>query len=132
MSEPDAGYRFPVHPRNIEVDQRGTVFPLWYLAWFDEAMVGYLRQHGLDYPQEPDVQISHAELDWVTPVRYGDRVEIAVDTVALGRTSFTLGFEVFRDGEAVCRGRTVYIASGPEDGGPAELPPRVRETLAEA
>jgi len=130
MAEP---YLLPVTPRYLEIDGQGVVFNMWYLAYFDEAMAGFLGARGLPYPQllagGHDVSLVHTELDWSAGLHYGDHAQVAVSVLAIGRTSFTLGFEVQRDGEPLCTGRTVYVVVSTDGSGKREIPDQLRACL---
>ena len=130
MPEP---YLMPLTPRYLEIDVQGVAFNMWYLAYFDEAMGGFLGARGLPYSEllahGHDVSLVHTELDWSAGLRYGDAAQVAVSVLAVGRTSFTLGFEVLRDGEPLCRGRTVYVVVGTDGSGKREIPAELRACL---
>jgi len=119
-------YEHPLSPRYLEVDRQGVVFNMWYLAYFDDALAGFLSARGLPYPQlladGYDVSLVHTELDWSDGLSYGHSAVIAVEVLAVGRTSFTLGFEVLRDGACLCRGRTVYVVVADDGSGKREIP----------
>jgi acyl-CoA thioester hydrolase len=132
-------HEFPV--RYLEVDQQGVVFNAWYLAYLDEAMTGFLHHHGLPYAdlQEGghDVQVVHTELDWRGALRFGDVAQIAVRTEAIGRTSFTLAFEVRAAGapaEATptATARTVYVCIRLDGSGKTPIPDRLLKALHQA
>ncbi len=95
----------PVTVRYLEVDAQGVVFNAWYLAWFDEAMAAFLAAPRAAVPVDDGRRATTCS--WCAPrstgrpgVGFGDRVEIAVSTARIGRTSFALDFEVRRDGHA--------------------------------
>jgi acyl-CoA thioester hydrolase len=126
----DCDFRYPVRPRYYEIDQQGVLFNAWYLAYFDEAMAACLEHRGLPLPElnrrGNDTHLVHIELDWLLPVRHGDQAEVVVTTEAIGRTSFTLGFEVWRAGECTCRARTVYVVVETGTWTKAEVPDFLR------
>jgi acyl-CoA thioester hydrolase len=124
----------PVTVRYLEVDAQGVVFNAWYLAWFDEAMAAFFAHGGLPYTAMRaagyDVQLVRSEIDWTAGVGFGDRIEIAVSTGRIGRTSFALDFEVRRDGSAVtCAARTVYVVIATDGSGKREIPPLISAAL---
>jgi len=127
-------YAHRIDVRYLEVDRQGVVFNMWYLAYFDDAMAGFLADRGLPYPQLMadgyDVMLVHTELDWIGGVGFGDDVTVEVRPDALGRTSFTLGFTVLRGGEPVCQARTVYVLVAVDGSGKQPIPPAVRAVLA--
>ena len=127
-------FTFPVNVRYLEVDAQGVVFNSWYLAYFDDAMTAFLDHRGLPYSEMLaagyDVQVVRSEIDWRSGIRWQDKVEVAVSTARVGRTSFALDFEVRRDcSEVTCSGRTVYVVVGTDGSGKRELPAIVRGAL---
>ncbi|MBA2576793.1 MAG: acyl-CoA thioesterase [Euzebyaceae bacterium] len=129
----DDVFRHPVPVRYLEVDQQGVVFNMWYLAYFDDALTGFLAAGGLPYTDllaaGYDVQLVHTEIDWRGGVGWTDRVEVAVSLVHAGRTSFTLDFQVLRDGSSVVDGRTVYVVVAADGSGKREIPTLLRRSL---
>jgi acyl-CoA thioester hydrolase len=126
-------YAHRIDVRYLEVDRQGVVFNMWYLAYFDDAIAGYLAHRGLSYPELMargyDVMLVHTELDWTGGVGFGDDVTVEVRPEALGRTSFTLEYTVLRSGERVCRARTVYVLVATDGSGKVEIPPALRELI---
>ena len=123
----------PVAVRYLEVDAQGVVFNSWYLAWFDEAMAAFFADRGLPYRSMMDagydVQLVRSEIDWKAGIGFGDRVEIAVSTARIGRTSFALDFDVRRDHESTCTARTVYVVIATDGSGKQEIPPLIATAL---
>ncbi len=129
-------FTLPVVVRYLEVDAQGVVFNSWYLAWFDDAMAAFLAHRGLPYRSMLDagydVQLVRSEIDWTAGLGFGDRVEVAVATARLGRTSFALDFEVRRgSSEVTCSGRTVYVVIGSDGSGKREIPPIIAAALGQ-
>jgi acyl-CoA thioester hydrolase len=122
-----------VRPRYLEVDRQGVVFNMWYLAYFDDAIAAYLATLGHPYPDllagGHDVMLVHTELDWSGALRYGDRAEVRVVPEAVGRTSFTLRYDVLRDGVTLCRARAVYVVVATDDNGKRPVPDWLRAEL---
>ncbi len=128
-------YEFRVPVRYLEADQQGVVFNMWYLAYFDEAMTGYLQARGLPYAALQagghDVQVVHTELDWRGALHWGDEARVTVRPDGVGRTSFTLAFEVRAAAdEVLVSGRTVYVCIGVDGSGKTPIPDTLREVLA--
>lgn len=110
------------------------MFNMWYLAYFDEAMTGFLDTSGLSYAALQagghDVQVVHTELDWRGALHWGDTARVRVAADSVGRTSFTLRFEVRGDAEdALVTGRTVYVCIRTDGSGKAAIPPELRRVL---
>lgn len=135
VSEP---FSLPIVPRYAEVDQQGVVFNGHYLTWFDEASTAFFDHVGLPFTEfagwQLDVQVVHAEIDYLAPVRWRDAVRVQTWCASTGRTSFTLQFDVRRrddDGAevSVVRGRNVYVVVSTADWTKREVPPRLRAAL---
>ena len=73
--------------------------------------------------------------EFLSPVRFGDVIDIHVQVVKVGRTSLTFGFAVSLAGRAVARGRitTVHaVLNAPEGIQPVPIPEALRELLEQA
>ena len=115
--------------RYVECDQQGIVFNAHYLVWCDEAVTGWMAATGLTYAglaaRGLDTRVVSSTLDWKASARYGDVVEVDARTDRVGRTSFTVGFDV-RVGEQVCcTVRTTYVLVD-EEGRPTPVPDDLR------
>lgn len=135
VSEP---FSMPIVPRYAEIDQQGVVFNGHYLTWFDEAFGAFLDHVGVTYSmlvtEGIDLQVVHAELDYIAPVRWRDTVGIGVSCVAIGTTSFSLAFEVIRVDEfgertVAVRGRNVYVVLSTQDWTKQVIPEHLRAAL---
>ncbi|HXV93468.1 MAG TPA: thioesterase family protein [Pseudonocardia sp.] len=129
-------FTHPVTVRYLEVDAQGVVFNSWYLAYFDDAMTAFLAHRGLPYramlDAGYDVQLVRSEIDWRAGIGWQEDIAVAVSTARIGRTSFTLDFEVRRNGtEVTCTGRTVYVVIATDGSGKREIPPLIAEALGE-
>jgi acyl-CoA thioester hydrolase len=125
MSRP-VPFNHLINVRYLEVDRQGVVFNMWYLAYCDDAMTAFLAEGGLPYGDMLaagyDVQVVHTEIDWHGPLGFGDLAEVLVGVSHIGRTSFTLRFDVLSSGRAVADVTTVYVAVRTEDFGKCEIP----------
>jgi acyl-CoA thioester hydrolase len=112
--------------RYLEVDRQGVVFNMWYLAYLDDAMTAFLSAGGLPYAALVaagyDVQVVHTELDWHWPLGFGDPAAVLVRLSQLGRTSFTLGFDVVSSTRLVVDATTVYVVVRTDGSGKCEPP----------
>ena len=126
-------YLHPITVRYLEVDQQRVVFNMWYLAYFDDAMTGFLAARKAPYDDlfaaGLDVQLVHAEIDWTGGLGFGADAAIAVETDRIGRTSFTLRYTALRAGTPVATGRTVYVVVATDGSGKREVPGWLRDAL---
>ena len=129
-------FSHPVAVRYLEVDAQGVVFNMWYMAYLDDAMTGFLGAGGLPYAEMAangyDVQLVHTELDWKGAAGFGDALAVDVVIKAIGRTSFTLGFTVRRDETVLVRASTVYVCIGTDGGGSRPIASPLRSALEAA
>lgn len=133
MSQPSGEFVIPWRARYYEVDQQGVVFNAWYLAWFDEAMSGFLADRGLDSAvlaaEGLDFQLVRSEIDWRAGVRWGESVEVAVRPGRIGTTSFDVEFAVRRGGEETCTAKIVYVSVAPDGSGKTPVAGRLLAVL---
>jgi len=110
--------------RYFETDQQGVVFNMWYLGYFDEAMTAFLAAGGLPYAKLIsagfDVQLVHSEIDWRAPLRFGDEAVIEVRATRIGRSSFTLSFDI--GGNADVHAQTTYVVVAADGSGSRPIP----------
>ncbi len=129
-------FSHPVAVRYLEVDAQGVVFNMWYLAYLDDAMTGFLGAGGLPYAEMAangyDVQLVHTELDWKGAAGLSDRLHVDVVTQGVGRTSFTLGFTVRRGESVLVTASTVYVCVGTDGSGSRPVAPPLRQALQSA
>ncbi len=72
--------------------------------------------------------------DFLSPVRFGDELDIHVQVVRVGRTSLTFGFSLSRDGTPVVLGRTTTVCAvldAPQGVQPIPIPAALRARLEE-
>jgi len=131
-------FALPIVPRYAEVDQQGVVFNGHYLTWLDEASTAYFDHLSVPFAEFSswgvDVQVVHAELDYLAPVRWRDSVRVVTRCESVGTTSFTLRFDVLRRGDGgedvtAVRGRNVYVVVSTDDWAKREIPAVLREAL---
>jgi acyl-CoA thioester hydrolase len=120
--------------RYAECDQQGIAFHAHYLTWADESLTPWLVAVGTPYDvllaRGLDTRVVSSTLDWTSPARYGDVVEVDVALDRVGRTSFTLAFDVRAGERPCCRVRTTYVMVG-GDGRPTPVPEDLHEAWSQ-
>ena len=123
-----AAWSAPV--RYAECDQQGVVFNAHYLAYADEAVTHVLARLGVPYEallaRGFDTSVVATELQWSSPARWGDTVEVDGVVERVGRTSFVVAMTICVGERLCCRVRTTYVLV---DAGrtPVPIPDDVRE-----
>jgi 4-hydroxybenzoyl-CoA thioesterase len=88
-----------------DIDRAGIVYYPRFLHYFHVALEEYFQSElGVEYPvlvNEHHIGLPsvHLETDFFRPLRYGDIIEVEVVVRAVGRSSITFGYRVFKQGE---------------------------------
>ncbi len=104
MAKSDYWFHHVFRVRFSEVDAQAIVFFGNYLNYFDSAHNEYMRALSFDYQHyaesnNNDVHIVKAVVDYHSPARFDDELEVYVRTSRVGRSSMTVCFEVYPIGE---------------------------------
>lgn len=133
-------FRF-VHTLRVrydEIDGQRIVYNARYLAYTDFAQTEYFRSgvgmHIFDLADADtfDVATVHAEQDFYRPFELDDIVEIGVRCTAIGRTSLTFVYEMWKRGEDEARFRctAVYVNYDAVRRAKRPVPDIVRDAIA--
>jgi len=127
-----AVYRLRV--RWAEADMQGIVFNGHYLTYFDVAVTEYWRALGLPYPETTadtggEMYAVKATLEYHSPARYDDELEILMRCARIGRSSLTFLVEIWRGDTHVVSGELIYVHADPETRRSAPLSPRLLEAI---
>ena len=116
--------------RYAECDQQGVVFNAHYLAYADEAVSPVLAGRGVSYgdllARGLDTSVVASELQWSSPARWGDVVDVDGVVERVGRTSFVVAFTISVGDRLCCRVRTTYVLVDGERR-PTAVPDDIRE-----
>ena len=98
-----------------DIDAMGHVNNAVYLAWLEQVRnTCYLEMLGrkdfLDPAGGLDFVVARAEVDYLAPVHFGDRVTVTTWPVHVGRSSFAFAYDGRKqDGTRFLRARTVLV-----------------------
>lgn len=124
--------------RYDEIDGQQIVYNARYLGYCDIAMAEYFRE-GLRLPIADlvisggfDTATVHAELDYYRSFQLDDRVDVGVRCTAIGTTSLTFVYEMWKHGESepCFRATVVYVNYDPAQHTKRPVPMLVREAIA--
>jgi acyl-CoA thioester hydrolase len=90
------------------------------LAWFGEREANPLE----------DVILARTEIDFRSPVRLGEVVEVGVRPARVGNKSFELEYELRADGRVVAEARSVLVGYDYRLGESTTIPERWRRRLS--
>jgi acyl-CoA thioester hydrolase len=121
-------YRDTVRFRDL--DGMGHVNNAVFLTYMESARIAYLSALGAgDNPQQSLI-LARAEVDFRSPIAFGEDVEVGVRTSRMGTKSFELEYEVRADGRVAAEGRSVLVGYDYERSAAVEIPAEWREWLA--
>jgi acyl-CoA thioester hydrolase len=94
-------YSMPLRVRYVECDMQGRVFNAHYLTWVDMAHTDALGEAVGDYQglldSGIDVVVAAAELRFLAPATFDDRLTVLVVFKPPGTTSLQSTFTIVRD-----------------------------------
>lgn len=135
QTESAAAFRFRFRVRYNECDAQQVVFNARYADYVDLAMTEFMRAIGRDYTallaRGLDNQVVKLTLEWQAPARFDDVVEVRVRSPHVGRTSFTMDYEIRHtasDG-LLCRAEAIYVMMATEPFAKTPVPDDLREAL---
>jgi acyl-CoA thioester hydrolase len=121
-------YRDTVRFRDL--DGMGHVNNAVFLTYMESARIAYLSALGAgDNPQQSLI-LARAEVDFRSPIAFGEDVEVGVRTSRMGTKSFELEYEVRADGRVAAEGKSVLVGYDYERRAAVEIPAEWREWLA--
>ncbi len=106
-----------------DVDTLGHVNNAVYLSYIEHARVLMFKEYFAKYGNFHFV-IARAEIDYLRPLFLLDDVEVVAWVSRIGRTSFTIDYEVYNGrGELCVRARTVQVAYDPQTRSKRDIDP---------
>jgi acyl-CoA thioester hydrolase len=117
-----------------DTDCGQVVYYANYLRYFERARTEFLRRLGVDVGHWMDegllFTVTHAEVDYHAPARYGDVLYVGTVVTEVRKVRFSLAHEIQRrgDGQRLVTGATTLACVGP-DGKPTRIPGPVFEVL---
>ncbi len=124
------GFHHQLQVRYGEVDQQGVVFNAHHLAWIDDAMDRWMRTLERDFETQGwDFMVRHAEIDWLAGATVGDVVDLALEVVRWGRTSFVVQVVATVGPQRIMQAEMTYVGIETGRSRPAPPPAEVRAHL---
>jgi acyl-CoA thioester hydrolase len=118
-----------------DCDPMGHANNAVYFTYLEQARFAHWRElWGFGSPQlppgMPGVILAHAECDFRRPLRYGQRISIALTVAEVRRSSFHYQYVIAdEEGRTVAEARTVQVMYDYEKEQPLPVPDRIRELL---
>jgi acyl-CoA thioester hydrolase len=127
-------FRYYLRVRYGECDAQKVVFNARYADYIDLSTVEFLRALGFGDALVSgilDYQLVRLALEWKSPARFDQVLELSVSAKRLGNTSFTISTEFRIAGEEpiIAVGETVYVVVDTRTLRKLPLPADLRTTL---
>lgn len=125
-------YRYRFRPRYIDCDAQRVMHNANYLAYVDDAVDCFARDALGNFEQVGfDFMLKKVVLEWQSPARHNEWVDIDVSVSRFGNTSFDIVCVGTVDGRPVFTAVTTNVSTTPGAAVPAPIPDVVRVALAE-
>lgn len=127
----DAAFDHDIEIRFRDCDALGHVNNAVYLSYLEQARIAFWHRLTGTSGIPRGFILARAEIDFTAPATLGDRLVVALRVEAVGRTSFTLAYEVLkaRTREVIASARTVQVMFDYGAGKPVPIPDAIRARL---
>lgn len=116
-------------PRYRDLDVNGHVNQAVYLSYLEQARNRYWAEVvGIRHDRAP-VAMVRQEIEYQAPITLDHEVTVAQRITDIGRTSFTIDYEVRADGRPVATAEIVLLALDRETGEAIPIPDDWREPI---
>jgi 4-hydroxybenzoyl-CoA thioesterase len=138
MGGKDMSFRTQIKVRFGDIDHAGIVYYPRFLHYFHMALEEFfevgLKVEYADILHKRDVALPtvHLESDFLKRLTFGDRIEMEVRVLRIGRTSITWGYRGYRmaeQEELVVEGRNVTVCVRTGSFEKKEVPQWLRDAL---
>jgi acyl-CoA thioester hydrolase len=125
-------HHIEVDVRFADVDMFDHVNNAKYLTYVESARVAYYTEvTGLTDPRTFNMTVARAEIDFLAPAFYGQRLHVLSRASRIGTKSWTLEHEIrdAKSGETLARASTVNVYFHHETGKSHPLPSEIVEAI---
>ena len=132
MARADFNFSQPLRVRWAEADMQGVVFNGHYMTYCDVAVTEYWRALSAgDSAWLSEIFermfVVRALLEYRSPARFDDELEVCARVGRIGGSSMTVNFEIYRGEEHLVSGENVYVYA--ENGASQRIPDRLRDAV---
>ena len=131
-------YSTQIRVRNYEVDWQGIVHNANYLLYFEVGRVEYLKHLGVKVDlaaikNESRVVLVRNEIDYRSPARFDDLIDVFTRISRIGRTSFQFDGMILdaQSGRLVAENVATHEWLSPESGVPIPVSEEFRRKISE-
>ncbi|MDQ1425812.1 MAG: acyl-CoA thioester hydrolase [Acidimicrobiaceae bacterium] len=124
-------YTHRIRVRYGECDMQSVVFNANYLAYIDDAIDTWFRKALGNFEELGfDFMVKKITVEWQTPARFADELDLAARVSRWGNTSFDVEVIATVGERPVLIANAVYVSTTPGSPDPTPVPAAVRDALA--
>jgi acyl-CoA thioester hydrolase len=101
-----------------------------FMTYMESARIAFLSSLGAGDNPLGKLILARAEVDFRSPIAFGEEIEVGVKTSRIGTKSFDLEQEIRADDRVAAEGKFVLVGYDYERGASVEIPAEWREWLA--
>ena len=119
-----------VHEETVrfrDLDSMGHMNNAVYATFLEQARLAFLSQYGAHVQ---NMILARLEIDFRSPVEFGETIEIAVTPTRVGTKSFDHEYVLRADERVVAEAKTVLVAYDYAEARSVEIPDEWKERLA--
>ncbi|KMJ55935.1 4-hydroxybenzoyl-CoA thioesterase [Bacillus sp. LL01] len=130
-------FSHPIRVRYSEIDGQKIVFNAHYLTYIDVAVTEYYRKvigpNWLELAEKNifDLVLRRVTLDYLSPAKLDDLLDIHCRVVNMGRSSMNCEFAIKRGDELLIQAEAVQVCFDLETGKSKPIPEEIKERIRE-
>jgi len=127
-------YEVDVDVRYRDLDPLGHVNHVVHLSYFEHARTSYYEDVLGIGIKDMELMLVNIEIDYETPITYGDEVTAGVGVSEIGEKSMTMEYRIVASGETAATGETVQVTVAEDEDGnhqPVRVPKDWRHGIEE-
>jgi acyl-CoA thioester hydrolase len=130
-------FHWPVRVYWEDTDAGGVVYYATYLKFMERARSEWLRAYGFEQDVLRDEAgvvfvVRRVEVDYLSPARFNDQVDVSVDLHELGRASLSVEQTLTRGATRLVSGRVTLACVDAARFKPVKIPEPLLQALAPA
>ena len=122
-------YSTKIQVRYRDIDPLRHVSHTEFVTYMQQARLEFsdtvLGMTGVEF----DTVVVHLEIDYIDDITTTDDVEVAMTVTDIGRTSFTVGYEIVASGTTAATGESVQVVVDGSTGDSVRVPDEWRSKL---
>ena len=133
----DFRFHHNIRVRFADTDLQGIVFNGNYLTYYDVAWTEYFRAVGFTWNDllalGVDTVLARTSMEFKSPAKFDDVLEVYARVSKLGTTSLTFEFEIYVEGEdrLIGSATSLYVCVDPKTLKSTPVPDLLRERISE-